>query len=595
MTQRNGLIESLRGAALRQHGPALTDADLLEVFVARREEAAFEALLRRHGPMVWGVCRRVLQNEADAEDAFQATFLVLVRKAASIVPRARVGNWLYGVAHNTAIKAQALNRKRRAKEREAAARPRPEAGADDWQQTQALLDQELSRLPDKYRALIVLCDLEGKSRKEAARHFGVPEGTVAGRLARARTLLAGRLARRGVTLSAAGLALFLSRAAVAEGMPGPLVVSSIKAASLSAAGSAATAGVVSARAAALTEGVIQAMFLVKIKIVTAVLLAAAFLGGASVLLLSRTHAQGPGAGQQAKDQPKQKAPGDAPRDKDKGNKEGPAADEELTKALNELKKTYALPDGEDVKCVKPPFPASRREWFRIANMRRIMVKGTDAPPTSMIFRWNKGDLQHWSASFGTEGPEVASLLTSIAGIYPPETEGDAVLLKDTIEADFVVREGAPAEKVVAGLEKVLRKEFQAPVKMEFREVERRVYVAAGKYRFVPVKGRPADRIELYARDLGDPKLGGGGSGNFDELLQWTGRFIGKRIVAGKIEDAPKDRVSWHDNTPSGPFTIEQWEEAHEAEPVLKHLADQTGLTFKEEKRRVRVLFVERKE
>src|SRR6202035_4552890 len=103
----------------------------------------------RHGPMVLGVCRRVLRNEADAEDAFQATFLVLVRKAASIVPRGMVGNWLYGVAHNTARKAKAMNSKRRAREREAGARPRPEAAPQDWQQQQELLDQELQALPDK--------------------------------------------------------------------------------------------------------------------------------------------------------------------------------------------------------------------------------------------------------------------------------------------------------------------------------------------------------------------------------------------------------------------------------------------------------------
>jgi DNA-directed RNA polymerase specialized sigma24 family protein len=114
------VVRHLRHAALRHQDPGPTDGDLLEYFISQRDSAAFEALVARHGPMVLGVCRRVLRNEADAEDAFQATFLVLVRKAPSIVPRALVGPWLYGVAYNTALKAQAMNRKRRVKERLAA-------------------------------------------------------------------------------------------------------------------------------------------------------------------------------------------------------------------------------------------------------------------------------------------------------------------------------------------------------------------------------------------------------------------------------------------------------------------------------------------
>jgi RNA polymerase sigma factor (sigma-70 family) len=118
-----GVLRHLRRAALLPEREGLGDGDLLQMFVATHDEAAFEALARRHGPMVLGVCRRILRNEADAEDAFQATFLILVKKAATILPRSMVGNWLYGVAHNTALKAKAMNSKRRMKETEAVVWP----------------------------------------------------------------------------------------------------------------------------------------------------------------------------------------------------------------------------------------------------------------------------------------------------------------------------------------------------------------------------------------------------------------------------------------------------------------------------------------
>src|SRR5712691_3461796 len=206
-SEMSEVIQHLRRAVLLRDGAGLTDGQLLEGFITRHEEAGLAALVRRHGPMVWGVCRRVLHNHHDAEDAFQATFLVLVRKAASIVPGEMVANWLYGVAHQTALKARATTARRRARERQVKEMPEPQVVEQDlWPDLQSLLDQELSRLPDKYRVPIVLCDLEGKTYKEAARQLGVPEGTVAGRLARARTMLAKRLARHGLAVSGGALA-----------------------------------------------------------------------------------------------------------------------------------------------------------------------------------------------------------------------------------------------------------------------------------------------------------------------------------------------------------------------------------------------------
>jgi RNA polymerase sigma factor (sigma-70 family) len=244
----------------------LTDGQLLEDYVCRREEAALAALVQRHGPMVWGVCRRVLRNYHDAEDAFQATFLVLVRKAASITSRELLANWLYGVAYQTARKARATAAKRRQRERQVADMPEPSAGPPDlWQDLQPLLDQELNGLPAKYRLPVVLCDLQGKSRKEAARQLRCPEGTVAGRLARARRLLAKRLARHGLAVSGGALAAVLSQEA-ASAMPTAVAMSTIKAANLY------PAGLISAEVAALTEGVLKAMLLTRLKIMLGTLL-----------------------------------------------------------------------------------------------------------------------------------------------------------------------------------------------------------------------------------------------------------------------------------------------------------------------------------
>src|SRR5262249_3177344 len=161
----------------------LTDGQLLDRFLADGDATAFEALVQRHGPMVLATCRRVLGDWHEAEDAFQATFLVLVRKAASVVPRDMVGNFLYGVAHPTAVRLRAAASRRGRRERPSAALSELAARRDPCDDLRPLLDQELSRLPDRYRAALLLCDLQGKTRKEAARLLGWPEGTVSSRLA----------------------------------------------------------------------------------------------------------------------------------------------------------------------------------------------------------------------------------------------------------------------------------------------------------------------------------------------------------------------------------------------------------------------------
>jgi RNA polymerase sigma factor (sigma-70 family) len=305
--QMSAFFDNLRRAALRRDEVGLSDGQLLDAYVRRREEAAFAALVHRHGPMVWGVCRRVLGNNQDAEDAFQAAFLVLVRKAAAIVPRESIANFLYGVARLTAVKARAMAVRRKTREKQMKDIPEPtvaeRGGADDLL---PLLDQELGRLPDKYRSAIVLCDLEGKSYKEAARQLGCPEGTLSARLARGRTMLAKRLARHGLAVTGGTLTTVLSESASA-GVPASVVSSTIKAASVFAAGQAAAAGAISVKVAALTEGVLKTMLLTKLKSATAVLLMATLLCGAGILALhAKEGKKEPVSTKQAKDDDKLK-------------------------------------------------------------------------------------------------------------------------------------------------------------------------------------------------------------------------------------------------------------------------------------------------
>jgi RNA polymerase sigma-70 factor (ECF subfamily) len=294
----NSVIRHLRRAVLLPDGNDRTDGQLLESFVARHEEAAFEALVRRHGPMVLGVCRRVLRNHHDADDAFQATFLVLARKAASLRQRELVGNWLYGVAYRTALEAKAVNARRWAKERQVMPMPEPAAPQPrvdaDWH---ALLDQELNRLPDKYRVPVVLCDLEGRSRKDVAQLLHIPEGTLSSRLATARKTLARRLTRHGITLAGGALAVFLSRSAVAA-VPGSLVAATVKAATGGVMGGAAAA-VVSAKVAALTEGVLKTMLWTKLKLTAVLLAVAGMIGLGAGLLVQGALADKPAISQKA--------------------------------------------------------------------------------------------------------------------------------------------------------------------------------------------------------------------------------------------------------------------------------------------------------
>jgi RNA polymerase sigma factor (sigma-70 family) len=265
-------------------GPNRTDQELLDRFVARRDEAAFGALVERHGPMVLGVCRRVLHHHHDAEDAFQATFLVLARKAGAISKRGAVASWLYGVALRTAGKAKAAAARRRLREKRAWSMPATNPLHQlIWRDLAPVLDEEIARLPHDYQTAFVVCCLEGKTLAAAARELGWPRGTVASRLTRARERLRLQLTRRGLVLSTGLLMSLLSQKAAASVSPA-LIQATAQGASLFTAGKTMVAGALSFSVTALAEGVLQTMFISKLAVAGAVVLALAIVGSGTGVL-----------------------------------------------------------------------------------------------------------------------------------------------------------------------------------------------------------------------------------------------------------------------------------------------------------------------
>jgi RNA polymerase sigma factor (sigma-70 family) len=270
--RRIGRLAGLQGVL------SLTDAQLLERFAVRRDEPAFAALMVRHGPMVLGVCRRLLHDADQAEDAFQAAFLVLARKAGSIQRRPLLSAWLYGVAYKVSARLRGRTWRRQARETAGVDLASVAANIDpDPSDLPPLLHQEVQRLPDKYRNPIVLCYLEGKTHEEAALLLHWPLGTVKTRLARARDLLRSSLTRRGVAASEGMMATALAANPLTASAK--LTDATIRAATRFAADAVGVDKLASARAIALSQGVLRTMMLTKVKIAGVLILAATMLGG----------------------------------------------------------------------------------------------------------------------------------------------------------------------------------------------------------------------------------------------------------------------------------------------------------------------------
>lgn len=273
----------------------MEDGKLLHRFLSEHDESAFTMIVHRYGGMVWAVCVRRLGETREAEDAFQATFLVLVRKAASLRQPRQLGPWLYGVAYRTALKLKSRRAKQAVKETPLFD-PADEKQPTDslWRELRPILDEEVNRLPEKYRRPVLLCYLQGMNCEEAAQRLGCAKGTVFSRLSRARDLLRQRLVRRGVEASVGALAVVLAdKAVLRAALPAALSQTTVRMSLSFAAGTAGS--VLSDSVAALVEGVVRTMFLNQLKFAAIVLLSLGLLSAGAGFVAHRTAAGQPGA------------------------------------------------------------------------------------------------------------------------------------------------------------------------------------------------------------------------------------------------------------------------------------------------------------
>jgi len=409
-------VERLHRALVQHGADARSDADLLADFVRTRDAATAEAIVRRHGPMVWGVCRRLLDHHHDAEDAFQATFLVLARRPDAVRPPGLLGNWLYGVARRTALKARGLASKRRAREATVAELPDPPAPEPTgWADLRPILDRELDRLPAKYRAPIVLCDLEGKTRQEAARRLGWPEGTVNSRLSLGRKKLAARLARRGLALSGGVLTVTLVEQATAR-VPPELVAATVS--QLIAKSPAAATP-----AAVLAERVVKAMSTSKLKLAAVVMAVAGLIGGGVFLL---------------------PASGDAPPDRPPAV--SVTADDKPLILKGHTDSAFAVafsPDGQRI--ASGSFDKTIKIWDAAEGKELLTLKGHTLPVVSVVYEPDgrhvisaasefygenafrgAGEVKRWDAATGREVRAFPMGLPTFAVTVSPDGKRLAV-------------------------------------------------------------------------------------------------------------------------------------------------------------------------
>ncbi len=573
----NGLLRAISNPAL----DPISDGELLGRYANYGDEEAFRSLMHRHAGMVLGACRRVLGNATDADDAFQATFVVLVRKARTLIDRPCLGAFLYGVAYHTALKLRAMTVKRRFKEVRTG---RPESHPDR-SEVLAALDEELARLPEKYREPVVLCELEGRTRQEAAQALGVPQGTLSSRLATAHRTLERRLRSRGF----AGVCV-------------AVVLSGHVSAGTDALADAALMAVLGP-----TRGVAQlATEATKMLLLHKIGLGGIVLTGLMMGIVTALPGQpdeGPRAGSNVR------AP--IPR----------AEEPEWMKAFHAA---YQLKEGEYAKRVPAPFVPERRDFVRV-QFPRADAKSLDGLLTmGVMFAEADGKTVSYRAMVTTDAIDfdqptkqvrnkrlpLRSVIAYSTGRLPPEVVFDdrANDREVFMEGDFVVRKNAPLEKLLPDLQKAIGLcEMDTPKThptLSLKEEVQDVYVVSGPFKITPRKWRKAGEIDVYADEMvlnkeftvenAQPTADVNTSLYMGQPIQFVrelGSFVNQRLV-WESEDSGAGSFRAYTHFREGTeATAEQQRADRDSEKVLKNVSEQTGLTFKKEKRKVQVLYV----
>lgn len=259
-------------------------------------------------------------------------------------------------------------------------------------------------------------------------------------------------------------------------------------------------------------------------------------------------------------------------------------------ALKEFLEAYRLEPGQVLKRVPKPRPEGVRIWWK----QKYPNHGNQPHQFgALMFRWrDPNQLENWGGTTG-DGHSLRSLLRYLEmNIYPAEIDGDVKLLDTIVTGDWIFRDGVNEERMIRALEAILQRTLRLRISLAFRQVEREVVVARGRYRLARVAGQTKDEIEIYGKQIVPGGGGaGGGTGTFSEFLKWVGEWI-ERPVVSEVEAPPKERVTWNYNARS-PFTEQMRREDHDEALVLQHLQEQTGLTFTRERRTIRILFIER--